>query len=78
MLTWMSWVSHWSATASTPMRGIPTASPSSHTQTLTDSRISGSSGLLGEDELALGVEPTGQVHGHRVVSSPIQPGRRAV
>jgi hypothetical protein len=41
---WMSWVSHWSATASTPIRGMPKSVPSSQIHVFTDSRISGLSG----------------------------------
>jgi hypothetical protein len=43
-LIWMSWVSHWSATASTPQRGRPMASRSSQIHAFTDSRSSGLSG----------------------------------
>jgi hypothetical protein len=46
MFTWTSWVSHWSATASTPMRGSPNSVLWSQTHVFTDSRISGSSGCV--------------------------------
>ena len=45
-LIWMSWVSHWSATASTPMRGMASSSPSFQIHAFTDSRISGLSGFV--------------------------------
>ena len=53
----MSWVSHWSATASMPMRGMPNSVPSSQIQMFTDSRISGSSGCVASKYSRSSVSP---------------------
>ena len=77
MFTWMSWVSHWSATASMPIRGMPISMPRSQIHAFTDSRISGFVGLLGEDELTVVAQPAGQVRPHLSSCSPDPPVERA-
>ena len=68
----MSWVSHWSATASTPMRGMPNSVPGSQIHVFTDSRISGSSGWVANRNSRSSVRPARVVDRHGCSSLLVQ------
>ena len=64
MLTWTSWVSHWSATASTPIRGRPTSVAAVPDPGVHRLPHLGVLGLSREDELAVLTQTTRQIGSH--------------